>query len=175
MSWQCHLSRQGSVSKCFASETSHYQWSGQLRTRGQGTWGPLTLHLLCDLKLWMAQLLGRRRKIVPITPLPTINPHLPPPHQLPLPEIADELLSEKGRCRVPWFLRDVSIVCVIHVSTSHTFPLNVLAPSHSLIFHVLLTVLRLMRPNSQAMSVWIKGTWESLFMPDPGKFPVSCL
>lgn len=35
--------------------------------------------------------------------------------------------------------------------------------------------LRFMRPNSQVMCVWIKGTWESLFMSDPRKFPLSCL
>lgn len=35
--------------------------------------------------------------------------------------------------------------------------------------------LRFMRPNSQAMCVWIKGTRESLFMPDPRKFPLSRL
>lgn len=35
--------------------------------------------------------------------------------------------------------------------------------------------LRFMRPNLQAMCVWIKGTWDSLFMSDPRKFPLSCL
>lgn len=35
--------------------------------------------------------------------------------------------------------------------------------------------LRFMRPNSQAMGFWIKGIWESLFVSDPWKFPLSCL
>lgn len=34
---------------------------------------------------------------------------------------------------------------------------------------------RFMRPTSQAMCVWIKGTRESLFMSDPKKFPLSRL
>lgn len=86
----------------------------------------------------------------------------------------NEMLSERGRYCVLWLLRTFSSVCMINESTFQTFPFNVFEPSNNIAFHVLL-FLRFMRPNSQAMCVWIKRTWESLFMSDPRKFPLSCL
>lgn len=71
--------------------------------------------------------------------------------------------------------RGVGIVCVINESVVPKLSFNVSAPSKNISFRALRLGLRFMRPNLQAMCAWIKGTWDCLFMSDPGKFPVSCL
>lgn len=77
----------------------------------------------------------------------------------------DTLRSERG----------VGIVCVINESVVPKLSFNVSAPSKNISFRALRLGLRFMRPNLQAMCARIKGTWDCLFMSDPGKFPVSCL
>ena len=96
----------------------------------QGSW--VTQHLPYDVELLMARLLRWQGNAatVPVLGLPASRDS----------KRSKEPLAEKGRCRLPWLLRGVSIVCMINESAFQTFPFNVLEPPDNIAFHVLLTV-----------------------------------
>lgn len=95
-----------------------------------------------------------------------------------LPEIARGKMScsarKEGATFLDYYKASVLFVWLMspHFRRSHLMHLSLLTTSPLVCCWLFL---RFMRPNSQAMCVWIKGTWESLFLSDPRKFPVSCL
>lgn len=95
-----------------------------------------------------------------------------------LPETASGKMScflrKQGTAFLDYYKVSVLFVWLMnpHFKCSHLMYLSLLT---TLPFMCCWRFLRFMRPNPQAMCVWIKGTWESLFMSDPKKFPLSCL
>lgn len=131
-----------------------------------------TVQLRCDLELLQTLLLCRWRS-EGRSSIPDFSPSLGSQRWRESAKVrgcfprkgGDTLRSERG----------VGIVCVINESVVPKLSFNVSAPSKNISFRVLRLGLRFMRPNLQAMCARIKGTWDCLFMSDPGKFPVSCL
>lgn len=134
---------------------------------GPGIWGTLTQYLLCGLKLWIAQLLRRRKKSVPIPPLALPSPLL---------QIAkSSFLRKEGAMLCNSYKASVLSAWFMSPHLTHSHWTCVCAFPQPCLSCVNWLFSKLMRPNSHSMSVWIKGTWESLFMSDPRKFPLSCL
>ena len=160
---QYHLNHQGNV--------LHQKQVISSQAGSSGSWAPLSGGLsLCTCGVtWSCELLsfsGEERSV----PVP------PPAPPSPLPQIAKSRFLRKGgavfcnsyKASVlsAWFLSP-------HLTHSHwTYVCAFPQPRFACVNWLFS---KLERPNSQAMSVWIKGTWESLFMSDLRKFPVSCL
>ena len=159
---QYHLNHQGSV--------LHKKQDIISKAGSSGSWarvsGGLSLYLLCDLKLWIARLLQRRRQSVPIPPLALPSS---------LPQIAkSSFLRKEGAVLCNPYKASVLSAWFMSPHLTHSHWTYVCAFPQPCLSCVNWFSSKLMRPNSQAMSVWIKGTWESLFMCDSRKLPVSC-
>lgn len=159
---QYHLNHQGSV--------LHQKQVIISKAGSSGSWaqvsGGLSLYLLCGVKLWIAQLLQRRKESVPIPPLALPSPLL---------QIAESsFLRKEGAVLCNPYEASVLSAWFMSPHLTHSHWTYVCAFPQPCLSCINWLFSKLMRPNSQAKSVWIKGTWESLFMSDPRKLPVSC-
>lgn len=154
---QYRLSHQGSVLKCLASEISHYSKvdsSGSGARRPGGPCAPAG----CPRTV-SGSALEKKESTHSSSPRP--------------PASRDHALCERGGAMLlDPYKTSVLFVWWMSPRRGYWMYLHLLTVSSCLCRWL---VLRFMRPHSEAMCVWIKGTWESLFMSDPRKFPLSCL